>query len=379
MVKGLAVALVAAAVLVPTATAQSHNTTLKLPLVPLSKTRLGAAAAGLHIAPGSGPVLRGHRGFVAGYGLDYGSIFLANTGLDSVNTSVDEYTTARRAQRALTYDKDDFHPGSGNFTELNLTYAGGPLTVPAIGNSHWAAIQGYSVLNYGSAYVVGEGFRDGRFVLDVEVAAGSQDLATSFATAKARALDERLHLALNGRLHGRPVPLPKLTKPGPPATGLDPVTAVLQTSDLPGSTIEHEGYGYPVLDGLFSGAFSEYDREFQPAGAFGRVSQSVIVMPSTNSGGFVAGYSPGWLVLSLSSFSGGTPTPVDVSSVGDEAQATIIPMSAPFVWASVAVVTLHSGRAADFVLAESSTTIDPSAVQTLAQAAANRLDAALGP
>ena len=54
LLKGLAGALVLAAVLVPAAGARSHHAALKLARVPLPKSKLGSAAAGLHIAPGSG-------------------------------------------------------------------------------------------------------------------------------------------------------------------------------------------------------------------------------------------------------------------------------------------------------------------------------------
>jgi hypothetical protein len=374
MLKGLAVAIVVAAVVVPTAAAKSHHPDLKLALLPLPKAKLGSAAAGLKLSPGSGPRSDGSSGQTTGYVLTYGSLFLANPGLDEVETGVEVYKTPRAAKRAVKQDRKSYFGSSGlfeNLTQLNLTAVEAPLSVPAIGDSHWAALLSLSVLNYGSVYYIVEEIRDGKYVLELAVAAGSQDLATSYAASKTRVLDRRLHLGLNGRLHGRPVALPKFRKPGPPASGLDPATAVLQTSDLPGSQIEDDGYGN-LLGGL-----SNYYVDFEPAGSFDDASQIVSVMASTNSAGFLSGFLGAEIVAFGFSVPGAQVTPVDLSAVDDEAQAAIVSASVSGQTTYEAVVTLHSGAVSDIVAAESSATIDASDVQTLAQAAANRLDAAL--
>jgi hypothetical protein len=366
-VKGLAVALVAAVVLVPAAAAKSHHPGLNLARVPLPKARLGAAAAGLQLNEGSGA--QTDAGAVSGYELDYGSLFLANPGLDEVETSVNAYKTARAARHALTKSKQQFVGSSAvfaNLSRLELTVTAGLLSVPAIGHTHWAAIETFSVANEVSAYVVAVELRDGKYLLDSIAAAGSQKQAESFAAAKARALDKRLHLALKGRLHGHAVAAPKYRKPGPPAKGTDPATAVLQTSDLPGSVIDDKEY-----TNSFDVDLSTYEVSFHPAGSFASVDQTVSLMPSANSAAFVAAFIGAIEVGVISS--SGTGTAVDVSAAGDDAQAEIVSGTT----INIAVVTLHSGSVADTVFAESSTTIDPTAVQTLAQAAATRLDAAL--
>jgi hypothetical protein len=399
MLKCLGVALVLAAVLVPTAAARSHHSalklgllslptaklvpaaaakphhsTLKLALVPLPKAKLGSAAAGLHIALGSGPQYGDYPGAATGYALDYGSIFLANPGLDEVTTGVEVYKSARAAKRAVNHDKkNDFGSSSifGNLTQLNLTASEEPLVLAPVGDHGWATLISLSVVNYGSVYLVEDEFSDGKYVLNLAVAAGSQDLATSYAASKARMLDRRLHLGLSGRLHGHPVRLPKSRDPGPPASGLDPKTAALQTSDLPGSAIYGDGYG-----SVF-GALSSYEVDFEPAGPFDDASQIIGVMPSTNSAGFVTGFlGAEFVAFGVSQPGGGSVAPVDVSAVGDEAQAAIVSNSDPD-GVNIAVVTLHSGAVSDVVIAESSAAIDPVDVQTLAQSAATRLDAAL--
>jgi hypothetical protein len=317
---------------------------------------------------------------VTGYSLTYGSLFLDTPGLDEVAMIVDGYKTTRAARRALKQQRKEYLGGSSyvkNLTQLNLTATEASLAVPAVGDSRFGALLTLSVPTYGSVYLVDEEIRDGKYILQLTVAAGSQDLATSYAAAKARLFDRRLHLGLNGRLHGRSVRIPKLRKQGPPKSGLDPATAALQTSDLPGSQIDFGGY-----DGFTgAGALSSYTRNFQPAAPFDIVSQIVSVMPSTNGAAFTSALLGAELIaFGLSNAGSGSTTqvtPVDVSAVGDEAQAAIVSVSGSGPMRDVAVVTLHSGAVADIVIAESAATIDPSAVQSLAHAAADRLDAAL--
>ncbi len=399
ILKCVAATLVVAAVLVPAASAKSHPallkpaflplsgaklgaaagksrpTTLKLALVPLPKAKLGAAAAGLTIAFGSGPQYDA-PGNPTGYALGYGSLFLANTGLDEVETAVEVYKTERAARHAVKHDRRTFDSRSeiANLTQLNLTATEASLKAPSVGDTNWATLISLSVLNYGSVYLVDEEIRDGKYVLTLNIAAGSQDFATSYAAAKAQMLDRRLHLALGGRLHGHPVKLPKFRRPGPPASGLDPKTAALQTSDLPGSTIADDGYG-----SIF-GALSSYSVDFEPAGSFDDASQIISVMPSTTSAGFLSGFLGADLVALPLSLPGATDpqvTPVDVSAVGDEAVAEIVSVSHSNQTAYFAVITLHSGAVSDVVYADSQHTIAASDIQTLAQAAATRLDAAL--
>lgn len=372
LLKGLALALVVAAVLAPAAAAKPHHAAPNLALVPLQKAQLGAAGTGLTITRSrSGPFTNGKA--AAGYQLIYGSPYLANAGLDYAETSVNEYKTVRVAKRDFVTEKkltlNLLQGFAGLFSQLNVTESAVPLAVPGIRRTHWAVLETFTVAGHGSVYAVAVDFHDGKYVLESAAAAGSQSLAVSYAAARARALDKRLHLWLKGRLHARPVALPKPSKPGPPASGTDPATAVLQTSDLPGSTLIAPGYSYAEA------ALSSYDVSFQPGGSFDSVLQTVSLMPSASSAAFAASVKGATTVGFATGFSGGTVTPVDVSAAGDDAQAAIVSASA----SSTAVITLDSGAVADIVTAQSATTIDASAVQALAQAAATRLNAALGP
>jgi ABC-type hemin transport system substrate-binding protein len=71
-------------------------------------------------------------------------------------------------------------------------------------------------------------------------------------------------------------------------------------------------------------------------------------------------------------------TPVDVSSAGDNAQAAIVEISGNGQTLNEAVVTLNTGPASDFLVADSSSSINPADVQNLAQTGANRLNSGLG-
>ncbi len=79
----------------------------------------------------------------------------------------------------------------------------------------------YAIPNAAPVSLVDEQFADGRYVLQVAVAAGSLDAAFHLAAKLARKLDQRLRLALTGRLHGKPVKLPPRLDAGPPPGGPD--------------------------------------------------------------------------------------------------------------------------------------------------------------
>lgn len=380
VLKGLAAAIVVAVVLVPAATAKSGN---PLALLPLPKDALGAPAASLDISRPSGTrnnngssTLR-KLGRVTGYQLTYGDFFIADpVGVSLVKTSVDQYTTAGNAMHALPFWQQRTLRNIDDLTMLNLTTAVSDLAVSGISQPHWARLQTVSVTNYGTQYIVTIEFSDDRYVLDVAVQAGSQDLATSYAVSTAHKLDKRLHRWLSGRLQGTPVALPGPGDQGPPASGPDPATMVLQGGDLPNLTLDSEGYN------LFPSALSAYDAGFYPGGPFRSVYQYVDLMQSTNSAAYVAAYCLAEYIhedLEYSAHYYVQVTPVDVSAVGDEAQAEIVTISGYGYTRSIGVVELHSGVVADLVYTYDRLPEHASDVQALAQAAADRLDAALGP
>lgn len=380
LLKGLAVAALIAAVGVPTASATAHSR-VKLPLIPLQKSALGSAASPLTISLGSGPQPNeGSRklkqlGRITGYQLIYGNLLIAGSALDSVQTSVDKYKTAADAKRALSFWKKLTLTQTEGLSQLDLKATMAQTSVPRIGQGRWGTVATYSIPNNTSLYFVNEEFADGRFVLDLAIGAGSESFAKAYAKKTAHALDRRLHLAVTGRLHGRPAKLPKQPKAGPPATGPDPASLVLIPSDLPASKVEQQGYDWVPV------ALSTYDLALQPAGPFDDLFQTVSVMPTPASAAYRAAFTgAGWIASDIF-FAGPAYTqliPVDVSAAGDNAQAAIVEISGGGQTLNEAVVTLNTGPASDFLVADSSTAINPTDVQNLAQAAANRLNTGLG-
>lgn len=380
LLKGLAVAALIAAVGVPTASATTHSR-VKLPLIPLQKSALGSAASSLTISLGSGPQPNeGSRklkqlGRITGYQLIYGNLLIAGSGLDSVQTSVDKYKTAADAKRALSFWKKLTLTQTDGLSQLDLKATMAQTSVPRIGQGRWGTVATYSIPNNTPLYFVNEEFADGRFVLDLAIGAGSESFAKAYAKKTAHALDRRLRLAVAGRLHGRPAKLPKQPKAGPPATGPDPASLVLTPTDLPASKVQQQGYDWVPV------ALSTYDLALEPAGPFDDLFQTVSVMPTPTSAAYRAAFTgAGWIASDIF-FAGPAYTqliPVDVSSAGDDAQAAIVEISGGGQTLNEAVVTLNSGPASDFLVADSSTAINPADVQNLAQAAANRLNTGLG-
>jgi hypothetical protein len=335
----------------------------------------------LKISLGSGPQSnQGSRklkqlGRITGYQLVYGSLLIAGSGLDMVQTSVDKYKTAADAKRALPFWKKLTAGETDGVSQLDLTARSTQISVPRIGTGRWGTLATYSIPNETPLYFVNEEFADGRYVLDLAIGAGSQSFAKVFATNTAHALDKRLTLAEAGRLHGNPAKLPCPPKAGPPASGPDPAALVLTPSDLPLSTVQQQGYdSVPV-------AVSTYDVAFQPARSFDDLFQTGSVMPTQASAAYLAA-STGASTIS-GDFAYARPaytqvTPVDVSSAGDDAQAAIVEISGGGQTLNEAVVTLNTGSVSDCVIADSSGAIAPGAVQNLAQVAANRLNTGLG-
>jgi hypothetical protein len=157
---------------------------------------------------------------------------------------------------------------------------------------------------------------------------------------------------------------------------------MLQEDDLPPS-MELYSEGYEDFPAALSSHSASYYAE-SSSGPFSNVYQTASLMPSTNSAAYAGAFRGAELLteqLEYYSYPGyfTQVTPVDLSAVGDEAQGEIITISGDGYTRSVAVITLHSGSVADVVFASRRIPIDPSDVAPLAQAAADRLDAALGP
>jgi hypothetical protein len=89
------------------------------------------------------------------------------------------------------------------------------VPVPARRTSHFAYLTSYTASNIAPLSRIDEQVLDGRYILDVNVTAGTASTAQALAPTLAKKLDARFRLERKGRLHARPVRLPTL-KAGPP-------------------------------------------------------------------------------------------------------------------------------------------------------------------
>jgi len=376
----LAVAALAAAALVPTASA-GHVENAKLSLIPLPKSSLGSAARGMTLAQDSGvlPNSAVSPGFevlgrISGYLLDYGDAFKGGARVTAIVSGVNKYRSTRGAKRAVAFARSQDVAGVAALNDAGLAFTGKALTRPSLGGRSFAFVSTSGIAGVDPVSIVDVQWSNGRFTLEVQVAAGTSTDAESLARKLAKRLDKRLRLGLAGRLHGRPVKLPPRIKAGPPPGGPSLVALALQAPDFGGpATVQYQTYA------VAPPAISEYDLDMQPAGVFDDLTQSIDWWPNENEAAF---YSRLEVVLTaelLASLVGAEPqvTQVDVSSIGDAEQAAILHFSTRSREAYFTIVLLASRRATNLLVAFSPSSIQPSDVQKLAQLAANRLDAGL--
>lgn len=377
-------AVVAAAILAPaTVASASHHAAGKivLALVPLQKAQLGAVGKSFALDYGSGSTFVPDDGIKAfdirremqdvslapfgipRYTLDYGDAFAGGTGVTEIRTSVEEYKTPAAA-------KAGYHRWREADTTLRAYKPGGPwhrIDVPAVGSRNFAYLGSWTAPNLNPIVGLDEQALAGRFVLDVSVFGGSVDATEHAAPILARRLHNRLRSMLKGHLAGKPVKLPRKPKPGQAADGPDLSAMILHPSDVGQATAPVVQQQYVV--GL--PADSAYDMEMTPAGLYDDgLDQNILWWPTATEATYAEAY--------LRAFFG-TGSPVDLTAVGDNATGSIFDGGTD---GALVIVTLANGRAGEYIVG-STTGAGPaptaSDVQSLAQAAATRLDAGLGP
>jgi hypothetical protein len=374
--RGLLLAVLAAAVVVPAASA-SRAPRAKLAVIPLPKSMLGSAARGLALARESGPVSNAAAaanttdattatieklGRVSGYVLAYGDPFDGGTGVTWVRTGIEQYKTSADAKRGLAFwrreDAELSALNQPNFAVTNVL-----VKVPAVGTKRFAYLTSFSASNIAPVSGLDEQVADGRYVLAVAVTAGGPAAPKALAPKLMKKLDVRLRLALKGRLHAKPVKLPKKQTAGPPPGGPDLSKMALQTSDL-GGTATLMGAGYLVNPS----AISDYSVFMQPAGRFDLLYQEIEWYPTANEASFEADRENAyWLSRP------GT-TVLDLSGLGDGAQGSVSNGSS----FNTGQVFFSSGHLAEFInMAVLGRAVGTNDVMSLAQAAANRLNAGL--
>jgi hypothetical protein len=117
--------------------------------------------------------------------------------------------------------------------------------------------------------------------------------------------------------------------------------------------------------------------DMNPAGQYHDLTQEIEWYATANEATAITTLTKALVASELASLTGVTPTvtPVDLSSIGDNAQGELLQFSVNGQSFYVADVGLSRGQASDFVLATSTTPLQATAVQSLAQAAATHLDA----
>jgi hypothetical protein len=372
--KPLLGAVLAALLLVPAASAsRSHQ--VRLALVPLPKSELGAAARSFALAYDSGPVSNAAAaahapdattktftklGRVSGYGLEYGNAFTGAAGVTDVRTAVDRYRSAADARKALAFwKKEDSKLGRLDNPGFSVTSVPVDLPAPASRTSHFAYLTSYSAPNIAPVSGIDEQVADGRYVLDVIVTAGTAAEAVALAPKIAKKLDARFRLERKGRLHAKSVKLPR-QKAGPPPGGPDLSVLALRKSDLVGKANVSKGY---VVD---PAAISNDSVFMLPAGPFDALDQEIEWYPVANEASFFTDFENAVALSQRGS------TALDLSGVGDGALGSVTDRSS----VDGGQVFLSSGRLAEFIFVAKEGTVSSADVTSVAEAAANRIDAA---
>jgi hypothetical protein len=368
-------AVFAAALLSVPAASASRPHSVQLSLVPLPKSVIGAAVASFSVAHDSGPVSNANAaahtsdaaprtlkklGRLTGYGLEYGNAFAGAEGVTDVRTSIDVYKAPADARRALVFwQKEDAARHKLDNPDFSVTSLEVKVPAPARGTSRFAWLTSYSAANIAPVSGVDEQVADGRYILGVIVTAGDPSLAVALAPKLAKKLDARFRLARKGRLHAKPVKLPG-QKAGPPPGGPDLSVLALRKSDLVGKASVSKAY---VID---PAAISDYSVFMLPAGPFDALDQEIEWFPVANEASFFADFENAATLATP-----GT-TALDLSALGNGAQGSV---TVGFSY-SGGQVFFASGRLAEFIFMANQGSINADEVTSVAQAAANRINAA---
>lgn len=364
-----------------------------LALLPLQKAQLGAAGSTLSLAGDSGAVasassmsLTEDLGFtyhwkqfqklgrVRGYTLDYGDPFSGCTCITQIRTYVERYATAAGAQKGLAFwKKDEVEVARINGLGGLAVHSHRFLKVPPVGTSRYAYLATLSTARARPVQVVDERFADGRYVLEVQISSGTGAGARTLVSKLAKKLDDRLHLALAGRLDATPAKIPPGVEPGPPSGGPDLSPLVLQQSDLGSGPVSVDFQGY-LWDPF---ARSRYGIEYIFAGRYGVLGQAIEWYPSADEAAFRAAYDEALATasqLAITPRADNMIATVNLDSIGQGDRATTLWVSGGS--GSYAYIALSRGHAEDLVIVHRDEAHPPvSDVQTLAQAMADRLDA----
>jgi hypothetical protein len=372
--EALAAGLVIAAVLVPASAAGSTSARVKMAIVPLPKSSIGSVVRPLPLSHFSGVVSNAAAadqsmsgtakmfqklGRVSGYRLDYGVAASGGSGVTAVLTGVEQYKTTTAAKRGLAFWKADDSLLRRLLNHGSLGVKNNVLKVRAVGQARFAYLTSYMAANIVPFSTVDERVLEGKYVLQVQVSAGTAAAAKALAPKLAAKLDARLKLALKGRLHAVPVKLPPKQTAGPPTDGPDLSALALKTSDFT-EPATLAGQGYSVDKGMISC----FDVAMSPAGSFDLLGQEVQWYATANQAAFEADWRNALFL------SAGNLHRFSQMSIGHGLQGAW-----GFIGKSAGgMFTLTVGRLDVFVLVVDKSTVSPGDLMTLAQTLAIRLD-----
>ena len=390
MRKVLLGAALAAVVLAPAAATASSNASVKLALLPLPKSALGAVGRHLPIAHDSGVVSNSDAantasahvtakqlkrlGRVSGYLLDYGTPFGGSAGVHEIQTEIDRYRSAAAASKGLAFWRRDEVKGPPKIRGIQFSVK--KLQLSGLPKPSWSYVGSVSIKGLKPVRGVDAEIQRGPYLLDISIGAGSAAAAARLVPTIARHFYARLRLALAGRLHAGPVAVPPALKPGPPPHGPKPSVLAVKTADLgAGSKVLHRRYIRPKAS-LDENALSVYDLTIASGGSFPILSQELIVGTSQLEMKYFAA-----VVLSAAVGSGSgsgkgvKATPVDVGSVGDNARGELARVDVNGQSVAEEAIVLTRGTYLDFLVEASPTAFKAADVRKLASLAAKRLNA----
>ena len=284
-----------------------------------------------------------------------------------VSSSVEEYRTPANAELGLSFAR---------FNDLDYSHYGSPvlpITVKkikpeAVGGRRFAYLITLAASNLNPIVRLDEQITSGRYVLDLTVTAGSASAGEHAAPHLLRLLRNRLRRLIGGHtVAAEPVNLPPQPQPGQAPGGPDLSTLILEPSDVGQSHAVNLIQAY-VAD---SPALSAYVMELRPAGTYDVLLQQIGWWPSATEATYAEAYQGPLLLGGV--LGSGTVSSVDLSAVTDPATGYIVKGDG----ASAIEIMLTNGQAGEFIVALTKTTPQASDVQSLAQVAANRLDAGL--
>jgi hypothetical protein len=380
----------AAVVLVPSAATASSRASVKLALLPLPKSALGAVGRHLPLARDSGVVSNSDAasnasarvtakqlkrlGRVSGYLLDYGSPFGGSAGVHEIQTEIDRYRTAADARKGFAFwrRQELTHPPLGN---AGIHFSVKKLQLSGLPKPSWAYAGSVSIKGLKPVSGVDSEIQYGPYLLDISVGAGSNAEASRLVPAIARHFYARFRLALAGRLHASPVAVPPALKAGPPPHGPKPSALVLAPADLgTGSKVLHKGYVKP-RGSLDQTALSVYDLTIASQGSFPILSQEVVVGSSKlEMQYFGAIVLAAGLGSGTGSGKGVKATPVDLGGVGDNARGELAQATINGQSVREAAVVLTRGPYLDFLVEVAPSAFTAANVRKLAGLAVKRLD-----